>query len=735
MDKFLIKKPRLESKQDDVYRPPSPSPKPGTSGISSACETQGNIPTAPSQVGLLKNPYRRKFQKSWKSNFTWIDYDATVDRVFCKTCKEANSKSLLSFSSKKEDAFTSVGFCNWKKALEKFRVHEKSQTHKEGLTKLASLSTDTVASKLNEKVKSDMVRARTCLMAIFTSLRFLCRQGLAIRGHDEVNSNFRQLLELRKNDLPDLSAWMGRTGYKFFSHDILNEIISLLSDSVLRIVIQEIKKCDYYSIMVDETCDISVHEQVTFCIRTVHENFDISEDFIGLYETKNTEAGTLFEIVKDILLRLDLSLENLRGQCYDGASQMSGKFKGLQKLVKDLQPRATFVHCTAHSINLAVEDSLRFLPAIRDTMNLSKDLINTVRESPKRLNVFQDIQFESGKSTTSLRPLCPTRWTMRASSIKQILTNYELLIEFFERFSSEDFSDGASKCAGYAEKMQQFQTYFFITLYYHVMAPVEEINTKIQCPHVGATEVEMNLKNLAIALDKKRLEFDKFWAETLQRKPSVVDDPKLPRQKRLPKKLDTQGTEQHTFLTTEDYFLQIYNETVDVVNNCVKERYLNTGLQQLLLVEKECVTAITNTNMKLEQTKAFLKDDVDTDRLSLHLSMLGDIAGKKKLPVTSVYEIRKFLQSDSSVRSLLSEATKCMKLLRTVPVSTSTAERSFSALRRLKSYLRTTMTQRRLNSIAVLNAHQNILDDLDLRPLLNDFVKRNSVRRSMFALY
>lgn len=86
--------------------------------------------------------------------------------------------------------------------------------------------------------------------------------------------------------------------------------------------------------------------------------------------------------------------------------------------------------------------------------------------------------------------------------------------------------------------MQQFQTYLFITLYYHVVAPVEEVNTKIQCPHVGATEVEVNLTNLATVLDKKRSEFDNFWTETSKKKSSVVDEPTLPRQKRVPKKLD-----------------------------------------------------------------------------------------------------------------------------------------------------------------------------------------------------
>ncbi|KAJ8869567.1 hypothetical protein PR048_028558 [Dryococelus australis] len=73
------------------------------------------------------------------------------------------------------------------------------------------------------------------------------------------------------------------------------------------------------------------------------------------------------------------------GQCYDGASAMSGKFKGLQKIVADLQQKAIYVHCAAHSLNLAVPDCLHHLPCMRDIMNLAKDLINTVRESPKRI--------------------------------------------------------------------------------------------------------------------------------------------------------------------------------------------------------------------------------------------------------------------------------------------------------------------------------------------------------------
>lgn len=171
---------------------------------------------------------------------------------------------------------------------------------------------------------------------------------------------------------------------------------------MLRKVLASIKKTEHFSIMVDETSDSSIHEQVSFCIRTVDDSLIINEDFIGLYETPNTESQTLFSILKDVFARLDLSMDNLRGQCYDGVSIMRGKFKGLKKLVLDIQPKARYVHCTAHSLNLAVVDSLRHLMSMRDIMALAKDLINTVRESNKRMGLFRSIRCESANDQAGL---------------------------------------------------------------------------------------------------------------------------------------------------------------------------------------------------------------------------------------------------------------------------------------------------------------------------------------------
>ncbi|KAJ8879434.1 hypothetical protein PR048_020042 [Dryococelus australis] len=279
----------------------------------------------------------RTFQKSWTTSFSWVEWDYSSDKV-----------------------------------LEKFRLHEKTETHKECLMKLASSSKQSVAIQLNKTLNEDMKNARSALMAIYTTLRFLCRQGLSIRGHED-------LLELRREDVPDLKEWMEHSSYKWLSYDIKNEFIDILGKSVLHSVICEIKKRQYFAIM----------------------------DFVGLYETPNTEGKTLFGVMKDILAHLDPNIENF--------------------------------------LNLAVQDCLRHLPCMRNIMNLFKDLIKTVRESPKTVQLYKYIREDE---KIGLRPLCPTRWTMRASSTQQVLINYEKLSEFFQTYSKEYYSNAASKCAG-----------------------------------------------------------------------------------------------------------------------------------------------------------------------------------------------------------------------------------------------------------------------------------------------
>ena len=100
------------------------------------------------------------------------------------------------------------------------------------------------------------------MCTIRTSLRYLGWLGQAIRGKTEKDSNLIALLQERKNDVPDLAAWLKRDEkYKWVSHDVSNEILQDFNKAVLRELMKKVKDVEYFGIMLDETSVVSNKEQ------------------------------------------------------------------------------------------------------------------------------------------------------------------------------------------------------------------------------------------------------------------------------------------------------------------------------------------------------------------------------------------------------------------------------------------------------------------------------------------
>ncbi|KAJ3610834.1 hypothetical protein NHX12_022924 [Muraenolepis orangiensis] len=87
------------------------------------------------------------------------------------------------------------------------------------------------------------------------------------------------------------------------------------------------------------------------------------------------------------------------------------------------------------------------------------------------------------------------------------------------------------------------------------------------------------------------------------------------------------------------------------------------------------------------------------------------------------------------VRGLFGQVEALVRLLLVVPASSAEAERSFSALRRLKTWLRSSMSQTRLNNVAIYHVHQKKLDRLDLEGICQSFISANDKRKKAFGSF
>ena len=194
----------------------------------------------------------------------------------------------------------------------------------------------------------------------------------------------------------------------------------------------------YFSIIADEYTDISSKEQLTFCLRWIDEDLNGHEEFLGFYQIRNIVSNSISSALQDILVRAQLSLNNFRGQCYDGDSNMPGRKSGVAQLIQSMQPKALQMHYHSHSLNLGIKGTVNQCKLLSTTSGTVKEIITLIKYSTKRENILGEVKdnIENGDEEDvdkcregGLLKLCPTRWTKRASCYECIIENYAFLFK------------------------------------------------------------------------------------------------------------------------------------------------------------------------------------------------------------------------------------------------------------------------------------------------------------------
>ena len=204
--------------------------------------------------------------------------------------------------------FLDTGFKSWNKAIERFNEHERSQMHKEAILKLSMKHSSTdIGAQLHTQCEDRRHFHREMLMKLLSSIRYLSRQGLALRGHNEssdaLDGNLLQLLLLLSENNRPMKEWLSKREY--ISPDIVNELITTMGQCVLKSILAKVKEAMWYAIIADEATDVSHNEVMCISVRWVDAHYDIHEDVLGLVQLPNTKSKTLFCqcIIKDILIR------------------------------------------------------------------------------------------------------------------------------------------------------------------------------------------------------------------------------------------------------------------------------------------------------------------------------------------------------------------------------------------------------------------------------------------------
>lgn len=214
-----------------------------------------------------------------------------------------------------------------------------------------------------------------------------------------------------------------------------------------------------------------------------------------------------------------------------------------------------------------------------------------------------------------------------------------------------------------------------------------------------------------------------------------------PRRRKMPKRFET-GNAPPEFATSEkELYRQMYYEALDLVMNCVKERFDQPGFRVYRHLEDVLLKSVRGDKTfkeDLDFILDFYKDDLDKTSLSSQLETFTSYARNNLCDPSTVSVsdlVKSVCQMSPTSRCLFSEIVTLLRLVLVMPATNATSERTFSSLRRVKTYLHSTMTQERLNHLLILHIHRDATDALDLCAIGNDFVSARDSRKSIFGCF
>ena len=388
-------------------------------------------------------------------------------------------------------------------------------------------------------------------MDAFKTIIFCGRNNIPLRGrHDDdptnesLQGNFQALLyfridsgdEVLQNHLENSSP-----NATYISKTIQIELITTVGKYILGGLSREIRESKYFSILADEAADISNKENMSIALRFVDRNKKIREEFVGFHLCEEGTSGrAIKEMIENAVTDLGLSLDDCRGQCYDGAGNMAGRLNGASSLIaNNKHEKAIYVHCMSHRLNLCVADSCS-LQLVKNMMTTVRKLSEFFNNSPKRQqHLVEKIKEQlPDNNHRVLINACRTRWVARIDGMDRIV---EMLLPVasaledisMNRGGDENWNIDSRNDAQSLLNAITFQFIVAIVVVRHILDLTRPLTLKLQRKEIDLVKAKEEISLLKNALADMRRDIDArhhiLYDEAVTLAASIGVQPSMPR--------------------------------------------------------------------------------------------------------------------------------------------------------------------------------------------------------------
>lgn len=388
-----------------------------------------------------------------------------------------------------------------------------------------------VYQSLQEQASTLVQSNRLKLKSILKTIIFCGKQMISLRGHREqaganVNpGNFCALLDFRIDAGDTVLAEHFRTAAQnaqYNSPRIQNDLISCTGEWIRNQIVQEVKHAKFFSVSADEAADSSNKEQLPLVLCFVDATNSIREEFVEFIlcdtgTSGNAVAGKILEALEEYGLNVDY----LGGQAFDGAGNMAGKYRGAAAVIQSTCPKAVYVHCAAHSLNLCVVAACN-IQMVKNMMGNMVELCLFFSNSPKRqLELEKHINSIEGATAKKLVSLCKTRWVARIDALDVFFDLYPAVIKTLDVISEGSTSGWNAESCRSAENLMICTTKFQFIIAFIVtkkcFAYIKGLTTSLQKRAKDICQAYSEVSSIVSALSEVRETIDakhKEWFDT-----------------------------------------------------------------------------------------------------------------------------------------------------------------------------------------------------------------------------
>ncbi|KAL4098032.1 hypothetical protein QTP88_022704 [Uroleucon formosanum] len=622
---------------------------------------------------FLPHWFKKQLPNSETIDRNWLIYSKNKNALFCFPCClfEYRQSQIPLIANRQE------GFSDWKN-INRIEDHETSPDHRKYFVQWKTLearlkNSQSIDKSLQNAIFLEKERWRHILRAILNSILFCAKNNLALRGS---------------------TSEIGVQGSGVFL-----DIVELLSkyDKTLEELISNHTK----SLLFDCTPDVSHNEQMSEIIRYVYianGKVKIEESFIDFIIT---EEKTGEGLASDIMKKLQddqHDIQDARGQGYDNGANMAGNYRGVQARIQEKNNLALYIPCASHCLNLAGVHSASINAEMKHFFETVESIFKFFSRSTSRWTTLMQTLKVSLKGHSGIR------WSSKSNAIKPLNTQIKEVYGVLQNMIANSLNADTTSSAQSLLKNINLTFLFYLDVWNQILGQVDRATKVLQMKTLTLDKAASLIQALKNSLQEFRnTEFE----ENFTRTSTLVNTLGITNTSmRFKKRKDWNF----------DVFINQLNWRYEKLMEVAYDFGFLSGASLYNMSTIELKKAAMDLAMKYEKdiNCAEFIDEI-TDFQHVVKSIIPD-----HIKSATVIELLQLIQ-DYNLKESYPNIEIVFRIFLTMPVTAATCERSFSKLKLIKNYLRSTMGQERLSNLSILSIENEVAGEINFEDVIDEF--------------